>query len=169
MYVYALCVLIIIMVVLFAFFYSKGIKRVKIRRLLKKYQCYEVDERIDETEKIFFLALCNAFKGTSLLIMTKVRLVDFIRVSPDIKKRYDISLLQHVLQRRCDFVVIDSLNFSVKAIVELDIKPYLSYENKQKNMLFNIIITQTGIPLLRPRSVKQVDNVATAILNMMMK
>lgn len=54
MYVYALCVLIIIMVVLFAFFYSKGIKRVKIRRLLKKYQCYEVDERIDETEKSFF-------------------------------------------------------------------------------------------------------------------
>ncbi|HFK3790858.1 TPA: DUF2726 domain-containing protein [Escherichia coli] len=141
----------------------------KIRRLLKKYQCYEVDERIDEAEKIFFLALCNAFKGTSLLIMTKVRLVDFIRVSPEIKKRYDISLLQHVLLWRCEFVVVNSQDFSVKAIVELDIKPYPSYENKQKNMLFNIIISLTGIPLLRPRSVKQVDNVATAILKMMMK
>jgi len=169
MFIYIVYIILLIALIFVLFLFSREIKRAKIKSMLKKHRCYEINDRFDEAEKIFFLSLCNALKGSSLLVMTHLRLADIIHVSPEIKERYNISLLKQILQWRCDFVVLDSLDFSIKAIVELDIKPYLSYENKQKNILFNIIITQAGIPLLRPRAINQVDDVATAILNIMMK
>ena len=132
--------------------------------LLKKRQCYQQRPFLTERERVFFRQLCAAFSGSPLLVMAQVRLVDVVQVSPELKGREKLSLFRQISQWHCDFVVIDARNFSVKAIIELDDRSHLRPERQRRDALFNIVVTQAGIPLHRPRSVKQAGEVAANIL-----
>lgn len=63
----------------------------------------------------------------------------------------------------CDFVILDVRSFTVKAIVELDDRTHLRPERQRRDAIFNVVVAQAGIPLLRPRSVKAADEVAEVI------
>ncbi|EPA9601828.1 DUF2726 domain-containing protein [Escherichia coli] len=80
------------------------------------------------------------------------------------KGRERLSLFRQISQWHCDFVVIDGRNFSVKAIIELDDRSHLRPERQRRDAMFNIVVTQAGIPLLRPRSLKQAREVAASVL-----
>lgn len=138
--------------------------RNKMRKLLNKYQCYQQRPFLTDRERLFFRQLCAAFSGSHLLVMAQVRLVDVVQVSAGIGGRERLSLFRQISQWHCDFVVIDARNFSVKAIIELDDRAHLRPERQRRDALFNIVVTQAGIPLLRPRSLKQASEVAASVL-----
>lgn len=52
---------------------------------------------------------------------------------------------------------------TVKAIVELDDRTHLRPERQRRDAIFNVVVAQAGIPLLRPRSVKAAGEVAEVI------
>jgi hypothetical protein len=133
--------------------------------LLKKRQCYQQRPFLTDRERVFFRQLCAAFSGSPLLVMAQVRLVDVVQVCEGIGGRERLSLFRQISQWHCDYVVIDARDFSVKAIIELDDRSHLRPERQRRDALFNIVVAQAGIPLLRPRSVKQAGNVASRILN----
>lgn len=133
--------------------------------LLKKRQCYQQRPFLTDRERVFFRQLCAAFSGSPLLVMAQVRLVDVVQVCEGIGGRERFSLFRQISQWHCDYVVIDARDFSVKAIIELDDRSHLRPERQRRDALFNIVVAQAGIPLHRPRSVKQAGNVASSILN----
>lgn len=51
----------------------------------------------------------------------------------------------------------------MKAIVELDDRTHLRPERQRRDAIFNVVVAQAGIPLLRPRSVKAAGEVAEVI------
>jgi hypothetical protein len=132
--------------------------------LLKTRLCYQQRPFLTDRERVFFRQLCAAFSGSQLLVMAQVRLVDVVQVRAGIGGRERLSLFRQISQWHCDFVVIDARNFSVKAIIELDDSSHLRPERQRRDALFNIVVTQAGIPLLRPRSLKQVSEVAASVL-----
>lgn len=138
--------------------------RLNTTALLKKRQCYQQHPFLTDRERVFFRQLYAAFSGSPLLVMAQVRLVDVVQVSPRIKGRERLSLFRQISQWHCDFVVIDGRNFSVKAIIELDDRSHLRPERQRRDTMFNIVVTQAGIPLLRPRSLKQAREVAASVL-----
>ncbi|WP_442899366.1 DUF2726 domain-containing protein [Escherichia sp. MOD1-EC6154] len=49
-------------------------------------------------------------------------------------------------------------------MIELDDRSHLRPERQRRDALFNLVVIQAGIPLHRPRSVKQAREVADGIL-----
>ncbi|TQN75503.1 UNVERIFIED_ORG: uncharacterized protein DUF2726 [Citrobacter freundii] len=136
----------------------------KTLSLLKKRQCYQPRAFMTDRERIFFRSLCCALSGHSLLVMAQVRLADVVRVSSGFTAAQSRTLFRQISQWHCDFVVVDSRDFSVKAVIELDDRSHLRPERQRRDEIFNLVVIQAGIPLYRPRSVKQAKEVADCIL-----
>ncbi|EPF4173093.1 DUF2726 domain-containing protein [Escherichia albertii] len=110
-------------------------------------------------EREFFCELCRALAGYPLLVMAQVRLVDVVQVCLGFSEAENRRLFRQISQWHCDYVVVDQRDFTVRAIIELDDRSHL-----RPDALFNLVVIQAGIPLHRPRSVKQAREVADGIL-----
>ncbi|EPU9189356.1 DUF2726 domain-containing protein [Escherichia coli] len=115
-------------------------------------------------EREFFCELCRALAGYPLLVMAQVRLVDVVQVCPGVSEAENRRLFRQISQWHCDYVVVDQRDFTVRAIIELDDRSHLRPERQRRDALFNLVVIQAGIPLHRPRSVKQAREVADGIL-----
>ncbi len=135
-----------------------------IDRLLKKHCCYQSKHFMTAREREFFRELCRALAGYPLLVMAQVRLVDVVQVCPGFSEAENRRLFRQISQWHCDYVVVDQQDFTVRAIIELDDRSHLRPERQRRDALFNLVVIQAGIPLHRPRSVKQAREVADGIL-----
>ncbi|EPF4858892.1 DUF2726 domain-containing protein [Escherichia albertii] len=115
-------------------------------------------------EREFFREHCRALAGYPLLVMAQVRLVDVVQVCPGVSEAENRRLFRQISQWLCDYVVVDQRDFTVRAIIELDDRSHLRLERQRRDALFNLVVIQAGIPLHRPRSVKQAREVANGIL-----
>lgn len=115
-------------------------------------------------DREFFCELCCALAGYPLLVMAQVRLVDVVQVCPGFSEAENRRLFRQISQWHCDYVVVDQRDFTVRAIIELDDRSHLRPERQRRDALFNLVVIQAGIPLHRPRSVKQAREVADGIL-----
>ncbi|CAD5551470.1 DUF2726 domain-containing protein [Escherichia coli] len=115
-------------------------------------------------EREFFCEFCRALAGYPLLVMAQVRLVDVVQVCPGFSEAENRRLFRQISQWHCDYVVVDQRDFTVRAIIELDDRSHLRPERQRRDALFNLVVIQAGIPLHRPRSVKQAREVADGIL-----
>lgn len=135
----------------------------RTHRLLQKRTCYQAKPFLTDRERRFYGDLVSGLSGTSLQVMAQVRLADVVQTAGGLSRAYALSLFRQIAQWHCDFVVIDARTFAVKAIVELDDRTHLRPERQRRDALFNVIVGQAGIPLLRPRSVKAAGDVAEVI------
>lgn len=115
-------------------------------------------------DREFFCELCRALAGYPLLVMAQVRLVDVVQVCPGFSEAENRRLFRQISQWHCDYVVVEQRDFTVRAIIELDDRSHLRPERQRRDALFNLVVIQAGIPLHRPRSVKQAREVADGIL-----
>ena len=132
-------------------------------RLLHKRTCYQAKPFLTDRERRFYGDLVQGLAGTPLQVMAQVRLADVVQTAGGLSRADALSLFRQISQWHCDFVVIDARTFAVKAIVELDDRTHLRPERQRRDALFNVIVGQAGIPLLRPRSVKAAGEVAEVI------
>lgn len=135
----------------------------RTHRLLQKRTCYQAKPFLTDRERRFYGDLASGLSGTSLQVMAQVRLADVVQTAGGLNRADGLSLFRQIAQWHCDFVVIDARTFAVKAIVELDDRTHLRPERQRRDALFNLIVAQAGIPLLRPRSVKAAGEVAEVI------
>ncbi|WP_370608225.1 DUF2726 domain-containing protein [Citrobacter meridianamericanus] len=135
----------------------------RTHRLLQKRTCYQAKPFLTDRERRFYGDLASGLSGTSLQVMAQVRLADVVQTAGGLNRADALSLFRQISQWHCDFVVIDARTFAVKAIVELDDRTHLRPERQRRDELFNMIVAQAGIPLLRPRSLKAASEVAEVI------
>lgn len=135
----------------------------RTHRLLQKRTCYQAKPFLTDRERRFYGDLVQGLTGTPLQVMAQVRLADVVQTAGGLNRSDALSLFRQIAQWHCDFVVIDARTYAVKAIVELDDRSHLRPERQRRDELFNMIVAQAGIPLLRPRSLKAASEVAEVI------
>lgn len=135
----------------------------RTHHLLQKQTCYQAKPFLSDRERRFYGDLVRGLAGTPLQVMAQVRLADVVQTAGGLNRADALSLFRQISQWHCDFVIIDARTFAVKAIVELDDRTHLRPERQRRDALFNLIVGQAGIPLLRPRSVKAAGEVAEVI------
>lgn len=131
--------------------------------LLQRRICYQAKPFLTDRERRFYRELSQGLSGTSLQVMAQVRLVDVVQTAPGLNRADALSLFRRISRWHCDFVILDVRSFTVKAIVELDDRTHLRPERQRRDAIFNVVVAQAGIPLLRPRSVKAASEVAEVI------
>lgn len=131
--------------------------------LLQKRTCYQAKPFLTDRERRFYRDLSQGLSGTSLQVMAQVRLADVVQTAPGLSRADALSLFRRISRWHCDFVILDVRSFTVKAIVELDDRTHLRSERQRRDAIFNVVVAQAGIPLLRPRSVKAAGEVAEVI------
>ena len=135
----------------------------RTQSLMQKRTCYRAKPFLTDRERRFYGELVRGLSGTSLQVMAQVRLAAVVQPAGGLNRADALSLFRQISQWHCDFVVIDARTFAVKAIVELDDRSHLRPERQRRDALFNLIVAQAGIPLLRPRSVKVAGEVAEVL------
>lgn len=117
-------------------------------------------------EQHFFKQLSRCVDENRWRLCPQVRLVDIVGITPKLKEGRKAwwSLFSMASQWHCDVVIVDKQNFSVIAVLELDDASHQKQRRKRRDILFNEVLRQAGVPLLRDRDVNKLISLTCAFL-----
>lgn len=98
------------------------------------------------------------------LFMAQVRVVDLVEVNKKYgaNARLRLALFRKVSQWHCDFVWLDA-QLNIKAVVELDDASHQRRDRIKRDAVFNQVMAQAGIRLLRVNSFTEFARQASSL------
>jgi len=103
---------------------------------------------LSPSEQHFYKVLSSVLNGR-VIIMSKVRIADLVKVRPSIKKKHFWSYFSKISQKHIDFVLIDPNDLRTLCSIELDDKSHNKLNRIKRDRFVNQVMVQTGIPLYR--------------------
>lgn len=104
-------------------------------------------------ERHFLTALRAATGDARWWLCPQVRLADVVQVSSRFRARSRPwwRFFGVIAQWHCDVVIVNRADFRVVAVVELDDASHLKAHRRRRDRVFEEVLRQAGIPLLRDR------------------
>ncbi len=103
---------------------------------------------LSEAEQFFYKHLLQAIPAGTILF-SKVRMADVLAVQKGRNKSEWQAAFNKISGKHFDFVLCDSSNFEVQAVVELDDKSHNSGKAKAKDVFINTACSSALIPMIR--------------------
>lgn len=118
-------------------------------------------------EQHFLTALRAATGDARWLLCPQVRLADVVQVSARFRARSRPwwRFFGVIAQWHCDVVIVSRADFRVVAVVELDDASHLRAHRRRRDRVFEEVLRQAGIPLLRDRDAARLVRAVTRHLS----
>lgn len=133
--------------------------------LLFQRQCYYQKSFMTPRERECFALFNEALRGSRYHLCAQVRLADIVDITPDFPARSPAwwSLFKQISQWHCDYIIIDTQTYEIRAVVELDDRSHGQPERQRRDRIFNHVINNAGLPLYRLRSINEYQRVVNDI------
>lgn len=139
--------------VLFIFFIASSLlvtKKSKKSGSFNPIGMYRRKSLFTTNEKQQYLILRDIANRLNLFLLAKVRLIDVVEP----RNSKDISLVNRIIRKHCDFVLLDTSGLTV-AVIELDDSSHNSASAKTRDDIKDKVLADAGVPLLRTRYITE--------------
>lgn len=133
---------------------AAGLPVTDTERAIGRGRVYESKGSLMTPRERRFLALLSERTDERLWrLCPQVRLADVVQVSPRIRERSRTwwRYFGVIAQWHCDVVVVCRESGRIAAVVELDDASHLKARRRRRDAVFEAVLLQAGIPLLRHR------------------
>uniref|UniRef100_UPI0022B9FDAB DUF2726 domain-containing protein n=1 Tax=Serratia liquefaciens TaxID=614 RepID=UPI0022B9FDAB len=88
---------------------------------------------------------------SAFIVCPQVRLADVITVAADFRagSKENNALFRQISQWHADIAVLDTRNFTVACVIEIDDRSHQQRRRQRRDAIFNLAVEQAGITLLR--------------------
>ncbi len=117
--------------------------------LEQENRIYERVELLTERENAFYKKLKPIAEKQNLIILSKIRLADLIKVKDDISGYNKSGYFSKIKSKHIDFALCKKDNLEVVLLIELDDTTHQQTKRKERDDFVDSVLRTTGYKLLR--------------------